>query len=284
MAEIPQLQGILPPVAEQYILQLYRDVHAQEAGLANIRKALLALKLPTFAQVRQELQANGSAPLNVQQLLGRLSQPQLSYVPSYAAVPPLSDPYAQDGALAIVNGRLFRFDLANPPGSYVAIAGFASGTQASLPTPSASESGTLFYVTDYRHLLLWNGSAWEWGPGDAGSGFIAAFIAAPNPATGWAVCDGAAVNVLNPTGTTSSVTTPDLRGDIFLKGVAVAGYTGTRQAATTATTSVNSGAGVLIGAGAANAAPNAHTHTQVAPSEVNGGLPLRIGLAWYMRV
>lgn len=84
---------------------------------------------------------------------------------------------------------------------YVAIAGvwvYESGVcrvaQADLPTDlgTAGDVGFLAYVTDYAHLLRWNGTGWEWAPGELGSDYVSAFVTGPDDTTGWLACNGAA--------------------------------------------------------------------------------------------
>lgn len=79
-----------------------------------------------------------------------------------------------------------------------------------------SDSGYQIYVADLAHGLLWNGAAWQWAPGDAGSGFIVPFVSAPNPGTGWQVCDGTAnVTRLNGDGTLTFETVPVTPGSYY---------------------------------------------------------------------
>ena len=44
---------------------------------------------------------------------------------------------------------------------------------------TAQASGVLVYISDYNHVLQWSGSAWDWGPGDLGSGYLQAFDVDP---------------------------------------------------------------------------------------------------------
>lgn len=72
----------------------------------------------------------------------------------------------------------------------------------------ASDSGYELYVADLAHYLIWNGTGFQWGSGE-NSGFIEQFVTAPNPATGWQVCDGTAnVTRLNGDGTITFETVP----------------------------------------------------------------------------
>ena len=71
----------------------------------------------------------------------------------------------------------------------------------------ALAKGTLVEVTDYAHILRWTGAAYQWGPGEAGSGMMVAVAVAPTGA-GWHSCDGTNVAYLKGDGTTGTVTLP----------------------------------------------------------------------------
>lgn len=81
-------------------------------------------------------------------------------------------------------------------------------TQADLPTLGQASAGTLVYVTDYAHLLMWTGTGWVWAPGEIGSGYILPFLAGAGPGTGWHACDGSQQSVLQSDGTLKQVTLP----------------------------------------------------------------------------
>lgn len=88
--------------------------------------------------------------------------------------------------------------------------------QASIPTRfGTADQGTLVYVSDYAHQLIWTGTAFTWAPGELGSGFVVEFPDTPSPATGWQACDGSTVNKLNADGTISSVTVPNEAGKYY---------------------------------------------------------------------
>jgi hypothetical protein len=102
-------------------------------------------------------------------------------------------------------------------GVWTYVAGVMQCTQATLPTDlGASDKGFLAHVTDYGHLLQWSGTAWGWAPGDAGSGLIHGFLSAPT-GSGWHLCDGSTVKMLNADGTLSQVTLPNLANAAYLK-------------------------------------------------------------------
>ena len=226
-------------------------------------------------------------------------------------------------------------------GKWLWVAGQGASAQASLPTDLlTTDAGALWAVTDYMHLLQWSGTAWTFSESDAGSRYIVMGTSTGSPTNGlWGACDGTAYACLNGDGTTSSITTPNLTGEVFLKGAsafaaqqaavrakweatavtdnesahthgigsiaAAAAATGvTVDAHTTSTELVAGAATVLTGPGTHTTNDPTHTHTMSGtsaagsahqhvlsdanaqlkvPSEVNGGLPLRISTVWYMR-
>jgi hypothetical protein len=74
---------------------------------------------------------------------------------------------------------------------------------------STHDSGLLVWVVDYNHLIRWSGAAWEWAPGEVGSGFIRDFLATPGPE--WVLCDGSATDylVVTPTPAAVAITLPN---------------------------------------------------------------------------
>ncbi len=86
-------------------------------------------------------------------------------------------------------------------------------TQATFPTLTGTQA-TFVFVTDYVHLIYWNGTACSFA-GDQ-SGCISLWES--NPGTGYQLCDGSTVNRLNADGTITSVTVPDFTTATFLEG------------------------------------------------------------------
>lgn len=81
-------------------------------------------------------------------------------------------------------------------------------TQANLPSLTSASTGALYYVTDYHHLLQWDGQSWQWAPGENGSGYVANFPQGVNPGVGWHTCDGSLQNRLKSDGTLQQVPLP----------------------------------------------------------------------------
>ena len=126
-------------------------------------------------------------------------------------------------------------------------------TQATLPTTwGFAQENYLVWVTDYHHVLIWEGDGWNWGPGDSrNAGEIAFFDVTPG--TGWKLIngngdDGSAIGASHPIkilksdGTTRDITTlDDLTGGGYLKGAAA--FAGTLTAATVPTISGSTASG-----------------------------------------
>lgn len=105
-------------------------------------------------------------------------------------------------------------------GKWLWVSGQGASTQANLPTDLlTTDAGALWAVTDYMHLLQWTGAAWDWSESDAGSRYIVMGTPTGAPNQGlWGACDGTAYAVLNANGTTSNITTPNLTGEVYIKG------------------------------------------------------------------
>lgn len=106
-------------------------------------------------------------------------------------------------------------------GAWIYFAGTYQVTQSDVESAStglgANDTGLLLYVSDYAHQLVWNGDSFTWAPGENGSGYIVAFVSAPSPADGWALCDGSNVIQMLSTGVLNSsfVALPNTPGSYF---------------------------------------------------------------------
>lgn len=107
--------------------------------------------------------------------------------------------------------------------------GALSGTIAGQPTGLGPSNAGLIYsvLPPYAHMLRWNGSVWEFAPGDPGSGFLQPYVVVPGNASCWQECDGTATDYLvagATTITTAPFTTPNLKTvSRYLKSGATAG-------------------------------------------------------------
>jgi hypothetical protein len=120
----------------------------------------------------------------------------------------------------------------------ISTGGFISGMRgaySAAPTGlTGADAGLIYYVSaPYCHTVLWNGSVWEFAPGDPGNGFLQYRAFAPQE-QGWAPCNGAVTDFLVIGSATLSVlpiTAPNLTGGAFLK--ASTAYDGSIVAAST---------------------------------------------------
>lgn len=109
---------------------------------------------------------------------------------------------------------------------------------------ASTESGFLFYSTDFDREYIWTSTAWTDAAASPKRGTIAWFPVTLHadfaPGTGWALCDGTAgVTRSTPSGGTTTFTVPDLTtANRFLRSVAVT-TGGTGGSATTHTHTVN---------------------------------------------
>jgi hypothetical protein len=165
-------------------------------------------------------------------------------------------------------------------GNWQFVSGESFGTQSQLPVLGKFDAGYQYGVLDYNHLLQWSGIAWNFAPGDSGSGYMQLFEIDPTVA-GWALYSGQAVNYLKSDGTLGIVTLPDLLAStVFLAGGALdslilpavsplaTGGGGAIADALTgltipANTGQDSGAGTAVGSGGGTTvASHPHTHTE----------------------
>lgn len=167
------------------------------------------------------------------------------------------------------NNLIYQAQYVSGVGSWVYVDGVYNRTQSQLATLAASlttaDASLQVNVTDYVHILQWTGTAWQWGPGENGSGMLQGFAVAPG--AGWHVCDGSSVNYLKSDGTTGSVTTPNPLTPSYMKygGSYVSGITGAAvplagNNSTTANFAIGTGAPITV-------AGNPHTHSITLPGD-----------------
>ncbi len=130
-------------------------------------------------------------------------------------------------------------------------------TQATFPTLSALLAGVLIYVSDYAHLIYWDGSTAKFA-GDP-SGRVEGFLV--DPGTGWHLCDGSTVTYLKADGTTATVALPNLTGSAAYPkyGASVSGIVAAVAAAIGGNTAVAiTGAGVTSSTSSVDAGDGTH--------------------------
>lgn len=132
------------------------------------------------------------------------------------------------------------------------------GTYTELNALTGLTSGALAFETTTGHLLRWTGSAWEFAPGDNGSGYFQHFAVTPE-ATGWVLCNGGATSYLTIGATLAlaAYTTPDATGTgRYLKSAAAYGG--------------------AAAAGGTTASDGTHSHTDPDTSGVVTGTPISV--------
>lgn len=107
---MPTGNSYIPRVRPDVDPEFQRDVRQILERIAKLNDQLQSelAEVRTLAQtydfgyIRNQLQANGSAQLNVQGLLGQLAQPQPAQATIVTADPPVGHPLRQDGSLVCV--------------------------------------------------------------------------------------------------------------------------------------------------------------------------------------
>lgn len=123
------------------------------------------------------------------------------------------------GTIFVITDRnvAYRVQVVSGSNAWVYWTGFDSVTQSQISglkgfnggALGANDTDLLIRVTDYEHVLQWSGSAWNWGPGDSGSGYFSDFAVAPT-GNGWHLCDGSSgVGYLQHDGTLGTLTLPN---------------------------------------------------------------------------
>lgn len=89
-------------------------------------------------------------------------------------------------------------------------------TLANQPKLGARDAGTIGFVSDYGHMVRWDGSVWQFAPGDSGSGYLQTFAVAPQ-GVGWGLCNLStyAYLVVGGASLTTANFTTDNSGDYF---------------------------------------------------------------------
>lgn len=122
-------------------------------------------------------------------------------------------------------------------------AGTCYTTQALIPGDLGTHDvGFLNSVTDYGHVIEWNGTGFIWGPGEAGSGFLQLFEVDPTGA-GWHLYDGSTVSYLKSDGSLGSIALPNLSGAAPTRSYLKTSDTNAGPTAPTAPTFTGSGFG-----------------------------------------
>lgn len=117
------------------------------------------------------------------------------------------------GSLVYVIDRQVTYVLIGADWIYAS--GYMRDIRTNAPTDlRPTDAGFLMYLTDFHHLVEWNGTMWQFGPGDNGNGYFQDFASLPSPIEGWTLCDGRGSSYLGPAETLAIIpfVTPDLVG------------------------------------------------------------------------
>ncbi len=144
-----------------------------------------------------------------------------TYAANFASRPTAGTLSAASGVLFAatdLGSQLWRFVGGGPLWQYAGGGEPTRDTLVNITGGLASEDeGYLFDATDYDRVYRWNGSAYADAPGQPARYGITLYDGAPDT-NGWALCDGATVDVSQPDGTETSLVLPDLvTGTPFLR-------------------------------------------------------------------
>ncbi len=144
---------------------------------------------------------------------------------------PFSPEFRDDGAMEIAVQALTLADV--PVNTQSQSTQIIFCTQATFPTLSSVAANTLIAVTDYAHLIFWDGTTPIFM--DGGNCFLSLFEV--DPGVGWHLYDGTAgVTYLKADGTTGTITLPDLTSAGALAAFLEAGGTNSGPTAAVAPT------------------------------------------------
>ena len=210
------------------VLQLL-DQRVQQALDQLDATDLTTLLTPTVAEARYGPEAmrfalsarpGAAAPLNVENLKGRLADPQRMRLRRVEVLPSFGRP----DELIMLGTALYFWDTTQT--AWVVIGGVGEPQRGTIspnqkPTLGVGDVGWLFTATDFDRTYRWSGTAWADAPGQPARGQILFFESALAPGTGWQLCDGTATTRSTPTGTTTAYTVPNITGSSrFIRGVA----------------------------------------------------------------
>ncbi|HZM78503.1 MAG TPA: hypothetical protein VFC19_22480 [Candidatus Limnocylindrales bacterium] len=224
------VEDLRTPERLEWVLRQFQAALTPKPAPGPIAPNLTALAAEIAPLLRRDFEAGGRVPLNLTGLLpgDAPTMIQDTHAARLTLHPPGRYP---TGTLYRETDRNAIYAVALIAGvfTWIWIAGVMADWRPALVTDlGPNDTGFLYRVTDYEHLLEWNGSGWQWGPGELGSGYYALFDEDPitlmNPAAinAWFVCDGSTVVRLNRDGSASFITLPDLSTPAYLKGGIVA--------------------------------------------------------------
>lgn len=210
-------------VFQQVKVALQKPIVPKGPDLNSLVKALAP-------QLRDQLQAGGVAPLNLQSLLPVSGNTQILQDTHANRLINYSPANLPVGTIFFETDRTVYYIVTVVSGSQVwqcLPGGYMKGTIAS-PDQKPTDLGTNdtrfeFYSTEFNKYFRWTGSAWERRGDQLQAGFIQ--LAAVGPAIGipgWQLCDGSTVAASRDDGTTNNVTVPDYTTAAYVKVASVA--------------------------------------------------------------
>ena len=158
----------------------------------------------------------------------------------------------------------------------IASNGIAICTQATFPDLSTLAANSLILVTDFAHLILWDGSAATFAD-DGNDYYVLGTRSTDSP--GWHAVDGSTVDILNPDGTLTSKTLLNVDASTRVLA-AINGADALNAAVNTGDTSIAGSAAFQVGTGAplivATVGTDPHHHTPGSPASFSSKLWYRL--------
>jgi uncharacterized phage infection (PIP) family protein YhgE len=251
---------------------------------ANTAIAAVAASVPQINQIQQQLQAGGSAPLNLAGLSGVAAPVTVgTHAQRIATV-------AKAGSFWVESDRLLTYvgSTTGTTAVWLYESGYMFDSFANRPTDfGANDANALYVPSEHLHWCRWGGATWTIIDDDGGT-FIDSARAL---GAGYQLCDGSATTYLTASGANlveTAFTTPNENSapaGVYHKSIAA--YTGTINAAVApagvAGTTGNDSASVAVQSGAGTtvaADPHTHPFTPVVDAT---GEPRNIGVLRYLR-
>lgn len=259
-----------PESVERVLRQFQRAIETQrETPQAAAVPSIGDLVITLSPLIRQELQAPGTAPMDLTALINAPGLPVVLEDTHPNRL--LNYPAAsyQPGTLFFEIDRQILYILYAGFGgtapTWAYLAGMQNASFASRATDlGTSDNGYLMWIRDQAHLFRWSGTVWHFVDGEGG--YIVDRISAPTD-NGWQLCDGTATDYLQISGgdiVVTAFTTPDevtAPSGVYHKSIAA--YTGTINAAAAPALS---GSTAAASTGVTTNAEAAHTHAVTSPT------------------
>lgn len=136
LRDIPNLDDRLVRFLEllQANINQLMSLHQQNATAISSTSS----SIPNSNGIRNDLEAAGIQPLNVENLRGKLAQSQLANIPRLSTLPALSDISYEDGDCVSVSSVIYIRNRSIEPGSWDAISALAVGANPSFTTVDVS--------------------------------------------------------------------------------------------------------------------------------------------------